>query len=191
MTVTFTLTTTTTDAGPFNISGTTSGGASNGVSIATGVTKVQLLTGHTITNIGDTITGGTIASTGTCTTTDTWSVTPPPTPTPTSTAITPTPTAVVFYSYQIGPFYTQANIGSACNGINGSNGAPQDFLTEVYAATDVAADVTQFFTNTSLTNAYGGSGQYHAYYRTGGLANYTGQVSPSGFVTDRNPCIAP
>jgi hypothetical protein len=84
MTVTFTLTggSSSTDAGPFNISGTTSGGASNGVSIATGVTKAQLLTGHTVTNVGDTITGGTIASTGTCTTTTTWSVTPTPTPTP-------------------------------------------------------------------------------------------------------------
>jgi hypothetical protein len=77
MTVTFTLTTSLTDAGPFNISGTTSGGALNGESIATGVTKQQLLTGYTVTNINDTITGGTIASTGTCTTTDTWSVTPP------------------------------------------------------------------------------------------------------------------
>ena len=85
MTVTFTLTggSASTDAGPFNISGTTSGGALNGVSIATGVTKQQLLTGHTVTNINDTITGGTIASTGTCTTTDTWSVTPSPTPTET------------------------------------------------------------------------------------------------------------
>ena len=85
MTVTFTLTvgSASTDAGPFNISGTTSGGALNDVSIATGVTKQQLLSGHTVTNINDTITGGTIASTGTCTTTDTWSVTPSPTPTAT------------------------------------------------------------------------------------------------------------
>ena len=153
------------------------------------MTKVQLLTGHTITNIGDTITGGTIASTGTCTTTDTWDVTP--SPTPTSTPIPPTPTAVVSYSYQIGPSYTQSNIGLACNRINGSNGEIEDFKEEVFAATDVAADVTQFFTNTSLTNAYGGSGQYHAYYRTGGLADYTGQVSVGGFVTNRTPCIAP
>jgi hypothetical protein len=84
MTVTFTLTTTSTDAGPFNISGTTSGGALNGVSIATGISKATLVTGHSISNISETITGGTIASTGTCTTTDTWfviSATPTPTPT--------------------------------------------------------------------------------------------------------------
>jgi hypothetical protein len=93
MTVTFTLTggSSSTDAGPFNISGTTSGGASNGVSIATGVTKQQLLTGHTVTNVGDTITGGTIASTGTCTTTTTWSTNPTPTPTATDVP-SPTPT---------------------------------------------------------------------------------------------------
>jgi hypothetical protein len=87
MTVTFTLTTSSTDAGPFNISGTTSGGALNDVSIATGISKATLLTGHPISNISETITGGTIASTGTCTNTIPWSVisaTPTPTPTQTS-----------------------------------------------------------------------------------------------------------
>ena len=193
MTVTFTLTggSSSTDAGPFNISGTTSGGASNGVSIATGVTKAQLLTGHTVTNVGDTITGGTIASTGTCTTTDTWSVTPNPTPTPTSTPIPPTPTPtstnVIFYSYQIGPGYTFSNIGDACANINGE---PEDFKTEVFAATDVAANVTQFFTDTGLTSGYDGGGLYHAYYKTtGGVTDYTGEVSVGGFVTNRTSCV--
>jgi hypothetical protein len=79
MTVTFTLTTSSTAAGPFNISGTTSGGALNDVSIATGISKATLLTGHPISNISETITGGTIASTGTCTTTDTWLTNPEPT----------------------------------------------------------------------------------------------------------------
>ena len=92
MTVTFTLTTSSTAAGPFNISGTTSGGVLNGVSIATGISKATLLTGHPISNISETITGGTIASTGTCTTTDTWFVISP-TPTPTDT---PTPTPTLF-----------------------------------------------------------------------------------------------
>ena len=90
MTVTFTLTggSSSTNAGPFNISGTTSGGASNTVLIATGITKTQLLTGHTVTNVTpENITGGTITSTGTCTTTTTWSVVPTPTPTPTATAV--------------------------------------------------------------------------------------------------------
>ena len=188
MTVTFTLTggSSSTDAGPFNISGTTSGGASNGVSIATGVTKAQLLTGHTVTNVGDTITGGTIASTGTCTTTTTWSVTP--TPTPTSTAIPPTPTAVVSYSYQLGPSKTFGNTTAACNGINGSGGVPEDFKTEVFAATDQPGDVVQFFTDAGLTSGYAGESETHAYYRTGGFVNYTGTISASGFVTDRTVC---
>jgi hypothetical protein len=84
MTVTFTLTSGSsgTAAGPFNISGTTN---TNVVSwLATGITKTQLTTGHTITGINDAITGGTIASTGTCNTTTTWSTTPNPTPTPTA-----------------------------------------------------------------------------------------------------------
>ncbi len=89
MTITFTLASgsSATAAGPFNISGTTDGGSSNTVSIATGVTKAQLLTGHTVTNVTpENITGGTITSTGSCNTTTTWSVTPTPTPTATAAA---------------------------------------------------------------------------------------------------------
>ena len=186
MTVTFTLTTSSTAAGPFNISGTTSGGALNGVLIATDISKETLLTGHPISNISETITGGTIASTGTCTTTTPWSTTPAtPTPTPSPS---PTPTGLPSYSYQIGPSYTDANTTSACNGINGANGAPQDFLTEVYAATDQPGDVVQFFTDAGLTSGYAGESETHAYYRTGGFVNYTGTISASGFVTDRTVC---
>ena len=50
-------------AGPFNISGTTSGGTT--YQLATGVTKSQLLTGYTVSTSYETITGGTIQSTGT------------------------------------------------------------------------------------------------------------------------------
>ena len=77
MTVTFTLAigSSSTAAGPFNISGTTDADVVS--ELATGITKTQLTTGHTITGINDAITGGTIASTGTCTTTTPWSVTPP------------------------------------------------------------------------------------------------------------------
>lgn len=77
-----------TAAGPFNISGTTSGGAANTVLIQSGVTKQQLIDGYT-EEIANNITGGTVTSTdGTCNTTDTWSVdelfvTPTPTPLPT------------------------------------------------------------------------------------------------------------
>ena len=80
MTITFTLSagSLSTAAGPFNISGTTSGGPLNDQLIENGVTKDQLLTGHTVTNVTpENITGGTIASTGTCTTSIPWYVTPP------------------------------------------------------------------------------------------------------------------
>ena len=86
MTITFTLASgsSATAAGPFNISGTTDGGSSNTILIATGITKTQLLTGHTVTNVTpENITGGTITSTGTCNTTTNWYTTPPPTPTAT------------------------------------------------------------------------------------------------------------
>jgi hypothetical protein len=86
MTITFTLASgsSATAAGPFNISGTTSGGGLNTVLIATGITKTQLVTGHTVTNVTpENITGGTITSTGTCNTTTNWYATPPPTPTAT------------------------------------------------------------------------------------------------------------
>ena len=101
MTVTFTLTegSASTAAGPFNISGTTSEGTLNTVSIATGVTKAQLLTGHTVTNITpENITGGTIASTGaTCpSSTTTWSITPP---------IASTSTLSFDYSADVWDFY--------------------------------------------------------------------------------------
>jgi hypothetical protein len=62
-------------AGPFNISGTTSAGTTYW--LATGVTKTQLSTGHSINTTYETLTGGTIASTGTCTTTRSWTIAPP------------------------------------------------------------------------------------------------------------------
>jgi hypothetical protein len=77
-------------AGPFNISGTTNTGTVT--QLATGLTKTQLLTGHTITGISDATTGGTINSTGTCSTSVPWLANSTPTPTPTSTP-TPTPTS--------------------------------------------------------------------------------------------------
>jgi len=181
MTVTFTLTSGSsgTSAGPFNISGTTN---ANVVSeLASGITKAQLTTGHTITGINDAITGGTIASTGTCTTTDTWSVTP--SPTPTSTPIPPTPTAVVSYEYQLGPSKTGPNAHStACTNVS------MDPFEPVYAATDILANVVRFFTDSNLTIGYAGESETHAYHRTGGVADFTGTISPSGFVTDNTSC---
>ena len=88
MTVTFTLgslyTGATYVAGPFNIFAVTNTGAST--QVGTGITKAELATGHTISGISDSTTGGTINSTGTCTNSYPWYVnTPEPTPNPTAT----------------------------------------------------------------------------------------------------------
>ena len=74
-----------TDIGPFTVSGTTNGGSLNGVNMTTGsISRAQLTSGWGYDDLTDTITGGTINSSGTCITGNTWSVTPSPTPTPTA-----------------------------------------------------------------------------------------------------------
>lgn len=95
--VTFTLNalyTGTTEADDFTIIGKHANGSPADTTIATGVTKAQLTTGVTYTVV-DTITGGTVTSTGTCTNSVNWlglgaSPTPTSTPTPTATASGPT-----------------------------------------------------------------------------------------------------
>jgi hypothetical protein len=86
MTITFTLTAETsgtTQSGDYRISGTTDGGSVNGVFIASGITRAQLTTGYTATGLSDSLTGGTITSTGSasggfCTNQVTWYVDGPP-----------------------------------------------------------------------------------------------------------------
>jgi hypothetical protein len=78
-------------AGPYNISGVTTGGTI--VTIATGITNTQLITGYT-TLVCYAITGGTIQSVGSCTNSVEYLVatpTPQPSPSPTPSK-TPTPT---------------------------------------------------------------------------------------------------
>lgn len=64
-------------AGPFNISGTTSGNVT--YELATGVTKNELISGYEVTTEYSTITGGTIQSTGTCTNSEPWLIGAAPT----------------------------------------------------------------------------------------------------------------
>jgi hypothetical protein len=93
--VTFTLNalyTGTTEADDFTIIGKHANGSPSDTTIATGVTKAQLTTGVTYTVV-DTITGGTVTSTGTCTNSVNWlglggSPTPTSTPIPTSQPFT-------------------------------------------------------------------------------------------------------
>jgi hypothetical protein len=107
--------------------------------------------------------------------------TPPPTATPQPTA-TPEPTS--FQQYLLGPSYTQSS--QACNNVG------EDFFTEVYAATNVASDVLQFFTDTNLTNGYFGESEFHAYYLSdGGLPSglpYVARVSGTGLLSDKSFC---
>lgn len=81
MTITFTLQSQYTGAeyvaGPFNISGTTSGNVT--YELATGVTKNELISGYEVTTEYSTITGGTIESTGTCTNSEPWVISVAPT----------------------------------------------------------------------------------------------------------------
>jgi len=109
MRLTFTLqsayTGTTYVAGPFNISGTTEAGTTYW--LATGVTKTQLTTGHSIDTVYETLTGGTIASTGTCTTTRNWYIT-----SPTST-LSFYLTGPTYYFYLTSPLTSNITINSA------------------------------------------------------------------------------
>jgi hypothetical protein len=88
--VTFTLNalyTGTTQADNFTIIGKHSGGSPSDTTIATSVTKAQLTAGVTY-QVADTITGGTVNSTGDCNNSVNWTglnKTPAPTPTPTAT----------------------------------------------------------------------------------------------------------
>lgn len=107
--VTFTLNsayTGTTQADDFTIVAKHSNGSPADDTLATGVTKANLIAGVTYT-VADTVTGGTVTSTGVCTNSVTWlglnATPPPPTATPTSEP-TATPAGPTLYSYYITQF---------------------------------------------------------------------------------------
>lgn len=171
MTVTFTLTggSASTDAGPFNISGTTSGGGLNGVSIATGITKQQLLTGHTVTNVGDTITGGTITSTGaSCPgSTTNWYTTPTPTPTSAGGGLTLNP----------------ITISSGTDGLSScSNAANNQYTFNVYTTLNYLVDGDTVYTSSDGGEIFVGNG---GFYSDG---NNFGKINVNGIYTELGPC---
>jgi hypothetical protein len=101
--VIFTLTSAGLDSGPFNISGTTSSNVT--VEIANNVSKSTLQAGYEVTISNDNITGGTVASTGVCTNTQSWVK-------PTGATPTPTPNSITTY----GPGSGYGNLpAGACN----------------------------------------------------------------------------
>ena len=147
MTITFTLTSgsSLTAAGPFNISGTTSGNVTT--QLATGITKNQLLTGYSISGISELTTGGTINSTGLCNTSASWTVSPVSTP-------TPTPTAVPGVSTRIN-VYSATTISDACSMLNGP--------FNVFHTSNLVTG-TQVFVDSGLTTVVAGSSGQAVYY---------------------------
>jgi hypothetical protein len=109
--VTFTLNsayTGTTQADDFTIVAKHSGGSPADDTLATGVTKAALIAGVTYT-VADTVTGGTVTSTGVCTNSVTWSGLNAAPPAPTATP-TPTPTAgPTLYTYYVTTFREDSN----------------------------------------------------------------------------------
>ena len=155
-------------AGPFNISGTTSAGTSYW--LVTGVTKSQLTTGHTITTAYETLTGGTIASTGTCSTTQPWYVTAPtPTPTPTETESGVALTAVGLQ----GSYQTCVN---ACSAYNSNPSFTQFYMTTNNFNELATLNGTLYTTSTANANYYVSAGWY--YHNSG----YIIEVGQSGVV---------
>lgn len=100
----------TTEADNFTIVGKHANGSPADENLATGVTKAELIAGVTYT-IADTITGGTVTSTGVCTNSVSWQglgaapATPTPTPTPTRT---PAP-SITLYTYYVTSFISTAD----------------------------------------------------------------------------------
>lgn len=120
--VTFTLNsafTGTTEADSFTIVGKHANGSPADTTVATGVSKADLTAGVTYTVV-DTITGGTITSTGTCTNSVPWtgleSVSPTPTATGPSEGPTATPSEEPLNTYYISN--ARLSLNDFCNGTN-------------------------------------------------------------------------
>lgn len=147
----------------------------------TGVTKAQLLSGHTISFV-DSVTGGTVTATNeTCAGTQKpWLViqsTPTPTPSP-----TPTET-ISSFAYDILP-NGEPTVLSSCQNFEGS------LPTVVYAASEFINGVVRFFTDPALSIGFGGSGDFHSYKRDfqPSSAIKSARVSPSGFLSEISNC---
>jgi hypothetical protein len=177
MTVTFTLTagSSGTAATSFDISGTTSGGALNTVSIATGVTKAQLLTGHTVSSISETITGGTISSVGCASASSTtWSViAPTPTPSPTPTVPLGDP-LFIFYGN------SGTGAGSACLNSNNNNTSYRVRVWTALADADTELMNGHYYYNTDGSPFDGTTHSYWATVSSYGTINSVGKFTYSG-----------
>lgn len=163
-------------AGPFNISGTTSAGTAYW--LATGVTKTQLTTGYTINTTYETLTGGTIASTGTCSTTQPWYVTAP-TPTPTPTA---TDSGVELTSMQAqGPYL---DCTAACSAYSSSPSYTMFYITEANFNGLTSLQGTMYNQNVASPSNVASAGWY---YHTSG---YMFQIGVNGVANaEMSQCV--
>lgn len=184
MNVTFTLTTSNTASGPFNISGTTNGGSLNDVLIENNVSKEKLLTGHTVNSILDTVTGGTITSVGvgTCNgTVKNWYVYPQ--------------TATLGYTFSAGYYYfylSEAlvdNITITYANVNGHTSAGCNTASEVSANVQNPVLIEAGITNVNVDSGANFNGVTYinpdnqiTLTTYGSIANGGSFITPSGTV---------
>ena len=177
MRLTFTLqsayTGTTYVAGPFNISGTTEAGTTYW--LATGVTKTQLTTGHSIDTVYETLTGGTIASTGTCTTTRNWYIIAP------TSTLSFNLTGPTYYFYLTNPLASNITINMATVALHTTSDcstsvddANIDSPVTILAGQTMASQVT--------TGNYFGGISYIKPYNQITLSTYGSKVDGGTFV---------
>jgi hypothetical protein len=124
--------------------------------LATGVTKSQLTTGYTINTTLETLTGGTISSTGTCTTTQPWYVTAP-TPTPTPTA---TDSGVPLTAIQAQGPYQSCN--NACSAYNSNQSFTTFYATEEGVGALTSLQGTMYTQNIASYSFEASAGWYYS-----------------------------
>lgn len=184
MNVTFTLTTNNTASGPFNISGTTNGGSLNGVLIENNVSKANLLAGHTVNSILDTVTGGTITSVGvgTCNgTVKNWYVYPQ--------------TSILSYEFSAGYYYFSLSealvddITITYANVNGHTSAGCNTASEVSANLQMPLIIRAGITNVNVDSEANFNGVTYinpdnqiTLLTYGSIANGGSFITPSGTV---------
>ena len=183
-----------TDANNFTIVGVHTNGSPANTTIATNVTKTTLSAG-TQYSIAETITGGTVCSTGVCTNCVNWEIiasTPTPTSTPTSTS-----TAII-YTYYLTNYLSKSDTDSSGNPdyFDFCVAPGQTTGTAVYSTIsviDLLLNVT-LYTNNTLTTAFTslGTDGYYAVAASSGVNTFTAgptgyrllEINNSGYITD-------
>ena len=151
------------DTGPFNISGTTNLGVTT--LIQSNVPKATLEAGYEVTIPDNTITGGTIASVGTCTTSQSW---------------TKPTISLVVYAKDVGVTGTPAQLQYMINqDILLTIGTLTSTCSQVYTITGLTAgDLVTFSTSTTCRmNGAENTSTCPADVNNGGLTEYTTTIN--------------